>query len=239
MSIWIEHLIADGYIRPSERTNPLVMALRIMALPFVQIGIALKINPNIVTLTSVALGLSATWLYYTALIWPFFLAWTASVILDYTDGTIARKTGKSSHFGYLLDMLGDRLKLLALVIAWRQVEMTLTADLLSGFVVIMLVSIEVITHVFVRHGEPILWQRPLVRVFLEFNMHSFFVLGISIAVGLGLDKVGFLWLAFILSLNFVGECRQRVLRHGRFYCVFNPKIKKHTSILSNLLVSKK
>lgn len=238
MSKFIEQLIADGYIRPGEKTNPLVVVLRIMAMPVVRLGVALGINPNIVTLVSIALGLGAAWLYFLGLAGAFFMAWTASVILDYADGTIARRAGKSSHFGYLLDMLGDRLKLLAIILAWWLVNKTLIADLLAGFVVLMLVSIEIVTHVFVRHtdsgGEksPI-WRQPLVRMFLEFNMHSFLVLGICLAIGLNLDNAGFLWLGFILSVNFIDECRLRFVRLGALCFVVNPRIIKVISIRSN------
>lgn len=157
------------------------------------------------------------------------MAWTLSVILDYADEMIVRKTGKTSHFGCLLDMLSNRLRLLALIIAWWQVEMTLIADMLSGFVVIMFVSMNVITHVFVRHGEPIsdkafFWQRPLARVFLEFNMHTFFVLGACFAIGRGIEKLSLLWLSLILLLSFTIELDNRLIRDGRLSVKINHKL---------------
>lgn len=244
MNNFIERLIADGYIRPGEKTNPLVVVLRIMAMPVVRMGVALGINPNIVTLVSIALGLGAAWLYFIGLDGAFFIAWTASVILDYADGTIARRAGKASHFGYLLDMLGDRLKLLALVFVWWLVNGTLTADLLTGFVALMLVSIEIVTHVFVRQAgsdskkSPI-WRQPLVRMFLEFNMHSFFVLGVCLAIGDRLDRAGLLWLGIVLIVNFIDECRLRLVRHGTLCWIVNPKILKAASIRSSQSTTKK
>lgn len=162
----IERMTAAGYMKAEEANNPLVVALRMFALPVVMFGIRTKLRPNIVTGISLALGCSGAFFYYLDAKLAFVVAWSVSVILDYADGPIARMSGKESHFGYLFDMLGDRIKLTSLVIAWGFVEGNFLGTMLAILVVSILFATEVITHLFVQHitDRP---QRQTLSIFLH------------------------------------------------------------------------
>ena len=91
-------------------------------------------------------------------------------------------------------MLGDRVKLITLVIAFSMGEGSSLAITFAAVVISVVVLTEVVSHLFVRHFPTesriatSVWQAPY-RMFLEFNMHSFLIYGLGI---LPAGKVGLL-----------------------------------------------
>ncbi len=72
--------------------------------------VELPITPNQVTLLSLIIGLAACWLYLQGGYWYSALGATvlyASIILDLSDGEVARLKFMSSRYGALLDSLCD------------------------------------------------------------------------------------------------------------------------------------
>jgi len=68
----------------------------------------LRCTPNLVTALAFVLGLCAGLLLYFRQDFPAVLVLWLSGLLDSGDGTMARLSGKSSMFGVVLDVTGDR-----------------------------------------------------------------------------------------------------------------------------------
>lgn len=225
----VERMTAAGYMKAEEANNPLVIALRMLAFPVVMFCIRTKFHPNIVTSISLALGCSGALFYYLEAKLAFVVAWSVSIILDYADGTIARKSGKESHFGYLFDMLGDRLKLISLVIAWSLVEGNFLGTMLTILVVSILFATEVITHLFVQH----VIDKPQVKVpeegiffqvFLHFHMHSFLIYGLALYLEGAIALMANVWLVLITFSDLKRELLGRVYRDGRISVKVNDNL---------------
>lgn len=113
------------------------------AIPAREITLAarrLNLHPNHLTLISLAIGLTAAWFFYKGGRWDLFtggiLAYL-SYVFDYTDGQLARWTGRVSSFGGWLDQVSDRIKEFAVIggLAWGDFRHTQDITALSlGFV---------------------------------------------------------------------------------------------------------
>jgi len=225
----VERMVAAGYMKAEEVNNPLVIALRMLAFPVVMFCIWTKFHPNIVTSISLALGCSGAFFYFIGVELAFIVTWSASIVLDYTDGAVARKSGKESHFGYLFDMLGDRLKIISLVIAWSLVEGSLLGGTLAVLVISIFTVTEVVSHLFVQHAT----DKPTVKafdenipyqVFVHFHMHSFLIYGIALYLGGAIALMANAWLVLITFLVLKGELLGRVYRDGRISVRVNEKL---------------
>ncbi len=75
---------------------------------FAKLLLKLRFTPNVVTLLAFLFGLGAGVLLYFRLPIPAVLVLWFSGLLDAVDGTMARLSGKSSLFGAVLDVTGDR-----------------------------------------------------------------------------------------------------------------------------------
>ena len=75
---------------------------------FARLLFKLRFTPNVVTLLAFLFGLGAGMLLYFRLPIPAVLVLWFSGLLDAVDGTLARLSGKSSLFGAVLDVSGDR-----------------------------------------------------------------------------------------------------------------------------------
>lgn len=75
---------------------------------FARLLLKRRFTPNVVTLLAFLFGLSAGVLLYFGLPIPAVLVLWFSGLLDAVDGTMARLSGKSSLFGAVLDVTGDR-----------------------------------------------------------------------------------------------------------------------------------
>lgn len=225
----VERMILSGFMKAEEANNPLVIVCRMLAFPVVIFCIRTKFHPNIVTGISLVLGCSGAIFYFLDAKLAFVVVWSASVVLDYADGIIARKSGKESHFGYLFDMLGDRLKLISLVIAWSFVEGSLFAYILGTTAISILLVTEVVTHLFVQQipgnskGKAIVGNM-LYQVFLHFHMHSFLIYGVALYAGGVVALVANVWLALIMLLDLKRELLTRVYCDGRISVQVNDNL---------------
>tara|TARA_R110000868_G_scaffold107750_1_gene294682 strand:- start:21480 stop:22205 length:726 start_codon:yes stop_codon:yes gene_type:complete len=219
-------LVADGYMKQAEVTNPLVIILRACSVPAVDVAVWLNLHPNFVTAISQLLGFIGAWLYFLDEKLAFILFWMASVILDYADGTVARKCGKESRFGYLFDMLGDRVKLLALILAWACFNSSWLAIGLSVCVLAVLSMMEVTGHLLVKHpsnvdrrddGQP----SPFYETFFSFNMHTFAIFGVGLMAGSGISLLVVVWLLVVLVINLNDDLHGRIFDDGRFSIRWN------------------
>ena len=222
-----ERLVSNGYMKAGELGNPLIVMLRMLSVPVVILCLRLRIHPNLITCLSLALGCAGAYLYFLGAMVSYLAAWSISVILDYADGTVARKSGKESHVGYLFDMLGDRVKLVALISSWCVVIGSMPAIVLAAVSISVLGVTEIVSHLLVRHGavNPQTERHgAFFRMFLEFNMHSFFLYGISIVDGEGLSLLGNIWIAVVLVTNLGRECVWRMYSNGKFTFRINGRL---------------
>lgn len=82
---------------------------------FARLLLKLQFTPNVVTLLAFLFGLGAGVLLYFQLPIPAVLVLWFSGLFDAVDGTMARLSGKSSLFGAVLDVTGDRVVELSFV----------------------------------------------------------------------------------------------------------------------------
>lgn len=219
----VSKMVKNGYMKHHEINNPLVVILRMLAVPVVLLCVSLRIHPTVLTFMSLGLGSIGALSYFRDARISYVIAWTASVILDYADGMVARKSGKETYFGYLLDMLGDRVKLILIVVAWSLSYGNSSGYILAGTVVSLLVFTEVVSHLFVSHSalrdseERSLWSMGQ-RMALEFDMHSFLIYGFGILLGGQLGFAATVWLLLLLVLSLRGVCKARIFRN-RVLCI--------------------
>ena len=93
-------------------------------------AIALGVTPNTITVVSTILGLAAVWCFWRATtrsaLAGLFI-YIVAVILDHSDGEVARLTLAESRVGEWLDTVGD-----TLVHALTVVAMGVTSEMLTG-----------------------------------------------------------------------------------------------------------
>jgi len=93
-------------------------------------AIALGVTPNTITVVSTILGLAAVWCFWRATtrsaLAGLFI-YMVAVILDHSDGEVARLTLAESRLGEWLDTVGD-----TLVHALTVVAMGVTSEMLTG-----------------------------------------------------------------------------------------------------------
>ena len=79
----------------------------------------IRINwkPNHVTLLALFLGITSSVSYYFGFIWIAILLMWISGTLDAVDGNMARKTGRLSKLGTLMDLLFDRIVEISFIIS--------------------------------------------------------------------------------------------------------------------------
>jgi phosphatidylglycerophosphate synthase len=93
---------------------------RRLSRPVTRLAIALGVTPNQLTLTSLALGLAAAWCFWDAT--PArallgFALYVTAVVVDHSDGEVARLTLRESRFGEWLDLTNDTVVHAVLVLA--------------------------------------------------------------------------------------------------------------------------
>jgi len=82
----------------------------IFAIPLARILIKNKIHPNIVTLFSLLFAVVSGFLYLEQIYWLGGLSFIIALILDSTDGRVARGTNTYSDFGAKLDAWSDKIR---------------------------------------------------------------------------------------------------------------------------------
>ncbi len=88
----------------------------IISLPFTILFLKLRFNPNLVTSISWILGILSSIAYLRYNILFAIILFELSEILDYSDGSVAVFTNKTSKFGAWFDLIGDRITFRLLVI---------------------------------------------------------------------------------------------------------------------------
>lgn len=75
-----------------------------LAALFVRIGL----SPNAVTLLALLLGMLCAWLYLQQMFVAGSIALLTSALLDLVDGAVARRTGRQTRFGAVIDWVVDK-----------------------------------------------------------------------------------------------------------------------------------
>ena len=204
-------MIAAGFLKQAEQNNWMTVLLRAASIPVVLLSLAVGAHPNLITALSLTCAGVACWLLYIDRPVLFFSLWALSALMDYADGTVARKAGKESYFGYLLDMLGDRVKLLLLLATWMAASDSGLSWLLGTSAVALLFVTEVISHLFLLQSPkklaPTSDRSPWLyvsEIFLRFDMHTFFLYGLTLAASHNFGYAGTTWLNMVL-LVYLGD----------------------------------
>lgn len=77
-----------------------------------------RITPNQVTLASIVVGLGAAWMAGAGRLILAVALYHFAYVLDALDGRLAEVTGTTSAFGAALDMIGDRVRFLAIMLGF-------------------------------------------------------------------------------------------------------------------------
>lgn len=80
----------------------------IFAIPLAKFLIRIRVHPNFVTLTGLLSSLASSYFYYKSEPLIGALLFTSCLILDSTDGRVARGLGKQSKMGAILDSISDK-----------------------------------------------------------------------------------------------------------------------------------
>lgn len=106
---------------------------RLLVGPLARLGV----TPNLMTAITLAMALAAAWLFASG---EAGLAhWAAGIFvlarfLDHVDGELARRTGKTSRFGYYFDYVAGSLSYIALFIG---IALGLSAGPLGGLALLL------------------------------------------------------------------------------------------------------
>ena len=227
---FLDRIQQKGFIQEVEKYNFVVVFLRLLSLPIVKFSIKFNLHPNLLTLTGFFSGLVSIYFLYVNINYLFIFFWSLSCILDYADGTLARITKKVSHFGYLFDMISDRVKLILLIAICLSIYNETFLFQLGVIAITLQVLSDFILHIFIPHNNlkstKINWSFSSVfnEVFLRVNMHSFFMFGVFVYLGGFWLLFGMLWLATILLIDFVKILRNYVFNNNRFEFRLNKKL---------------
>jgi phosphatidylglycerophosphate synthase len=224
-----ERMVAAGRLKQTEANNPLIILLRLACFPIVRFSLWFNIHPNVVTILSLGLGCSGAWFYAVGAKVPFVAAWSVAVVLDYADGIVARMAKKESYFGYLLDMLGDRVKLITLLAAWAYAVGSQAAVWLAAACVASLLATEIVAHVLVRHANQqvaasVSIRTILYEIFAKFDMDTFLVLGVLLLLPGNATYVGPLWLLIVLLIGLGKELCNRCFANGVWTIALNTRL---------------
>jgi len=111
----LDRIFSDSYVY--SRVNFIQRLMYRSAFPFAVLLSKLRVSPNQITSSSLVFAVLA----FIALIadegWVLFAVfWGLSILLDFTDGTVARMTGKVSKVAFRYDHMSDIFKLCLLVL---------------------------------------------------------------------------------------------------------------------------
>jgi phosphatidylglycerophosphate synthase len=222
------NLYNAGYVKATELNNPIALCFRVTTIPLVKFAVKWRIRPNVVTTTSLIFGLSAVALYFQEEIGWFFVVWTSSILLDYADGTIARKSNLESYIGYLFDTVSDRIKLLSLVIVCGiRYDDLLTVAIVVAIIILLTLN-ELISHLLVPFSGKIANltknnRGPFYSTFCQFDMHSFFIYGLFLYMEGSFILVANFWLAMLQMTSLVSTLRCRVDIKQEKKIIFNSR----------------
>ncbi len=139
--------------------------------PLTRLLVHLPVTPNLVSLSSLALGLAAAWQFWSATprsALRGLLCYLMAVIADHSDGEIARLTFQESPLGRALDVFVDTLTHVLLVLGMAGTasgvggQLMFLAGVLAAFGIIM--SALVANRVLFRTERPRRVGRMLVRL---------------------------------------------------------------------------
>ena len=92
--------------RRFEIYMPWVIIQRIISIPFLGLGVMLRISPNLISLISILLIFLSSYLILTKMFLGGIILLALAVILDCVDGELARVLKKTSVLGERLEALG-------------------------------------------------------------------------------------------------------------------------------------
>lgn len=97
-------------LKPREERVMAIVIYRKLALPFVVLFTRLGISPNLVTTLNLFVSLCVCYFILRGSFIAAAIGWQIGVLLDYSDGILARRLNKSSFIGAWYDFFIDRLK---------------------------------------------------------------------------------------------------------------------------------
>jgi len=184
-------------------------------------GSASRWNPaNLVTLSRILVTPIFLWLIFRPELWAVWTAgvlWAWGATSDYLDGYLARKYRWHSPFGALLDPLADKVLLLAVMIAFVQM------DLVPGWMVVTITAREFL----VTGLRQVALTRGVVIAASRAGKHKTVSQIVAISVVMTLLCVRMTvetrpgaWDAMLSGMGPVGETLQAVLWGGPYWLMF-------------------
>ena len=130
------------YFSRAADNNTIMLLMYYLAWPFVIFFEKLKISPNLVSVFSLLLSsLSFLYLIYLDNLNYFFLSFFFSLLLDYVDGTLARKKNKlTKNLDHNFDIIRIVIIHLGLILKFNEIEIffyslvSLTLFLIHNFI---------------------------------------------------------------------------------------------------------
>lgn len=206
---------------------------RKFALPFVSIFIRLGISPNFITTLTLFAGILTFYLIIRALFIQAALLWQLILVLDVSDGMVARRTSKTSFFGLWYDFFTDRVNYLLLLIAMGVVirELVFWRLIICAIVLFYLVDISSLIRRLQTRDMPYLdnrdkvisytnkslWMRSLkwlIRNFLLLHIHIFGFIGLLLFFSITGARFAICLITFILFVNLVYHIWWQITRVG-------------------------
>ena len=232
---FIEYLIDNGLIRESEKYNIIVILLRLLAIPLIKISLIFKIHPNIITFFGFGCGLYGVYAFSNNMSLIFLIFWSLSCVIDYADGVIARIAKKESHFGYLFDMVTDRIRLMYLLTICIYIFDQLSILLLSISAILFLLSCDIILHTFLpknKNNSTMNYDQntslpfEVYKTIFYVHMHSFFIFGFLVYLGGDILFYGLIWLNIILFIDLKKAFLNNIFYDNRLNFNFNKNLLK-------------
>ncbi|MFV0665039.1 CDP-alcohol phosphatidyltransferase family protein [Denitromonas sp.] len=112
-------MFSNPHSKPEAiKHNPLNRFLYDFSYPFAKFFASLGCTPNHLTwLSNFSAVISAIALAWKAPAWVFIISWLSSVVLDFSDGTVARMIGKRSKNAFRFDHMSDLAKISIVLIS--------------------------------------------------------------------------------------------------------------------------
>jgi phosphatidylglycerophosphate synthase len=199
------------------KNNFLILIISYLAFPLSLILNSLKFSPNLVTLCSFLSCCLSCYFFLQENFILFFIYWFFGSILDFSDGQIARITGKNNKTAFNFDGISDQMKIFLLITSsamhyneyFYWVVATLVIFLFPFFSILNVTYVNIknfkkkinLTRSILSKNlfvEKIL--RNFVSIFLKIDGHSLFLF-LLLAISKSFAYYTLIYFIIVLSLN--------------------------------------
>jgi len=127
------------------KTSIINYLMYLISSPIVYLSAKLRLTPNMLTTFSILFSFLSIYFLYNDLILVFQISWFFALMLDYSDGPLARKT-KNFSSGFNYDHLSDLFKISCLTAALAMFHKDFSGIIMSYIFIFLLLFNETISH---------------------------------------------------------------------------------------------